>query len=122
MSKKNQKFTADTFSNNPFASQEVECLAVDNENPEMKEAAKPRKGLCRIRLEKKGRAGKKVTVLYGFEPVLELTEMMDLLSQLKKKAGVGGTVREDTLEIQGDTRQRTADILRENNYKVKGEI
>ena len=122
MSKKKKKVSleSDGFSINPFAALDIQCEAKDLEP--QKVTPKVRHTSCSIRLEKKGRAGKQVTVLYSFEPVLELVEMMNLLSDIKKAIGSGGTVKEDTLELQGDKRRQVADFLNQKNFRVKGEL
>jgi translation initiation factor 1 len=122
MSKKKKKLPLESqdFSINPFASLDIKCEASDPEP--IKKAAKIQHTSCSIRLEKKGRAGKQVTVLYSFEPVLELVEMMNLLSDIKKAIGSGGTVKEETLELQGDKRQQAADFLTKKNFRVKGAL
>ena len=126
MSKKKKKpLLSSGFENNPFASLEVEALAPDpetNSQLDQQKTKAPTRRLCRIRLEKKGRGGKKVTVLYDFEPVLETDEMLDLLSELKKSGGCGGTLKDDSLELQGDVRLRTADQLSKKNFNVKGSL
>ena len=121
MAKNKKPLKSKGFSVNPFADLKVDCIAKDIENS-AKSKNKISHTTCRIRLEKKGRAGKKVTVIYGFEPVLELIEMMNLLSDLKKSIGSGGTVKEDTLELQGDKRPQVAEFLKQKNYRTKGEL
>jgi translation initiation factor 1 len=53
-----------------------------------------------VRLDRKGRGGKSVTVIEGLQLSGEDSEK--LLKQLKAKLGTGGTVKNATLEIQGD--------------------
>ncbi len=53
-----------------------------------------------VRLDRKGRGGKAVTVVEGLR--LPVSESEKLLKQLKGKLGAGGTVKNDALEIQGD--------------------
>jgi translation initiation factor 1 len=118
---KKKPLKTEGFSVNPFADLEIDCIAKDKEETN-KSKNKIQHTTCRLRLEKKGRAGKTVTVIYGFEPVLELVEMMNLLSDLKKAIGSGGTVKEDTLELQGDKRAQTATFLQKKNFRTKGEI
>ncbi|MCB0077078.1 MAG: hypothetical protein KDD73_06605 [Anaerolineales bacterium] len=68
--------------------------------------------------DRKGRRGKTVTVLSGF--VHKDDTMQKLLKQLKSTCGAGGTLKDGgTLEIQGDHRDRLAELLRERGYKVK---
>ena len=59
-------------------------------------------GNVRIRLETKGRKGKGVTTITGI-PLAE-AELKKLLKELKQKTSTGGTVKEQTLELQGDQR------------------
>jgi translation initiation factor 1 len=53
-----------------------------------------------VRLDRKGRGGKSVTVIEGLQFSGEDGEI--LLKQLKAKLGTGGTVKNGALEIQGD--------------------
>ena len=54
----------------------------------------------RVRLERKGRGGKAVTVIDGL--LLPRNELGELLKKLKAKLGTGGAVKGLVLEIQGD--------------------
>lgn len=62
-----------------------------------------------VRFEKAGRAGKAVTILGGLNMHPEGKE--NLLVTLKKKLGVGGTVKNGQLELQGDQRDRLVHLL-----------
>ena len=62
----------------------------------------PAKRRTIVRLDRKGRGGKSVTVIEGLQLSGEDSEK--LLQQLKAKLGTGGTVKNGTLEIQGDHR------------------
>jgi translation initiation factor 1 len=77
----------------------------------------PRKQTAYVQRDRKGRGGKTVTVVSGLQhtPVA----MKKLLQTLKTACGAGGTVRADGVEIQGDQRERVAELLRELGYKVK---
>jgi translation initiation factor 1 len=69
-------------------------------------------------VEKKGRGGKTVTVVYGLP---ENAEFLKELSQdLKRACGTGGTVVEGGVELQGDLRPRVRDVLAQRGYVVKG--
>jgi translation initiation factor 1 len=63
-------------------------------------AAKP--SAVRVGREIKGRAGKGVTTVTGLP--MSLSDIESLATQLKKRCGSGGTVREGVIEIQGDHR------------------
>ncbi len=71
-----------------------------------------------IRVEKKGRHGKTVTVLDGF--TRRSLELEDLASQMKKACGAGGTIRNGIIEIQGDCRQNLAAFLKKQGFAIKG--
>jgi translation initiation factor 1 len=58
--------------------------------------------ILRVGLERKGRAGKEVTLVHGFKGTAE--DRKNLSDLLKKKCGVGGTIEEETLVLQGDKR------------------
>ena len=71
-----------------------------------------------LRLEKKGRGGKSVTVVAGL-PRNEAF-LRDLAGALKRACGTGGTVADDTVEIQGDQRERLRAALGARGFHVKG--
>ena len=75
------------------------------------EVAAETKGPARavVRLEKKQRRGKEVTVVDKLG--LEATELEKWCKQLKQTLGCGGTVEADAIVLQGDFRQRLPDVL-----------
>ena len=73
------------------------------------------KDVLRVRIEKKGRGGKTVTVIEGFS-----SDPSDVATSLKQTLGTGGTCFEDIIELQGDCRTKAADYLRKQGYTVKG--
>lgn len=65
----------------------------------------------------KGRAGKTVTIIKGFEG--EKTELKTLAKHLKNTVGVGGTIKNGEIIIQGNYRDKLMTILQEMGHKVK---
>jgi translation initiation factor 1 len=64
----------------------------------------------------KGRGGKTVTVVTGFVGI-GLPEKEQLAKKMQKSCGVGGTVKEGRIEIQGDKREEAARILTEAGFR-----
>ncbi len=118
------------FKVNPFAGLSVDVPKEAPPPPKPKPAPADRPAGMRsgfmaqpvvVRLEKKGRGGKMVTVIAGFNTEYEL-EMQQTVGNLRRHLGTGGTVKGDSLELQGDQRRKAADWLREQGFKVKGEV
>ena len=78
----------------------------------------PARVVAKLRMEKKGRGGKAVTVVYGLPRNPEF--LRELSQDLKRACGAGGTATEDGVEIQGDLRERVRDALMKRGYVVKG--
>jgi translation initiation factor 1 len=78
----------------------------------------PGKITAKLRMEKKGRGGKTVTVVYDLPR--NAVFLKDLASELKRACGTGGAVVDNTVEIQGDLRDRVRDVLAKKGYVVKG--
>ncbi|WP_113906391.1 stress response translation initiation inhibitor YciH [Aliidiomarina celeris] len=74
-------------------------------------------GIVRIRRETKGRKGKGVTLIEGL--ALPEKELQSLAKTLKKRCGVGGSVKNYIVEIQGDQRETCKAWLEQQGYKVK---
>ncbi|MCA1900212.1 MAG: stress response translation initiation inhibitor YciH [Chloroflexi bacterium] len=67
--------------------------------------------------ESGGRGGKTVSVVKNL--ILAEEDLKTLAKKLKQECGAGGTVKDGTIEIQGERRQRMAEVLRKLGYKVK---
>ncbi len=70
-----------------------------------------------ISLDKKARKGKSVTLISGF--VGRAEDLNILAKYLKNKCGVGGSVKNGQILIQGDQRERVHLFLSEKKYKTK---
>ena len=68
----------------------------------------------RLNMERAGRGGKTVTLVKGFVGSDE--DITSLCKLLKQKCGVGGSVKDGEIIIQGDHRQRLVDILKKEGY------
>ena len=77
----------------------------------------PSDGFAHVRRETKGRKGKGVIVISGLG--LNSTELKSLASKLKKSCGTGGSVVNETIEVQGDKKELIKELLEKNGYKVK---
>jgi translation initiation factor 1 len=74
------------------------------------------RGRVDIRRETGGRGGKTVTVIDGFTGI-GLPEKEQLAKKIRGACGCGGTVKNGTIEIQGDQRDTIARILSEAGFR-----
>jgi translation initiation factor 1 len=78
----------------------------------------PVRVVAKLRVEKAGRGGKTVTVVYDLPR--NQAFLKDLAAELKRACGAGGAVRDDAVEIQGDLRDRIRAFLIGKGFGVKG--
>ena len=77
----------------------------------------PSDGIIRIQRETKGRKGKTVTAISGFD--LDDAGLKKIASELKNRCGTGGSVKDGVIVIQGDHRDTVKDELAKQGYQVK---
>lgn len=87
------------------------------EDQEESEALDPKQQLLYVSLDKKNRKGKKVTLIEGFKGTTD--ERKNLAKELKSSCGVGGSVGDHNILLQGDFRDRVFTLLQEKGFKVK---
>jgi translation initiation factor 1 len=77
----------------------------------------PSDGVVRVGRETKGRKGAGVTVVTGAP--LDASGLAELCTQLKKRCGSGGAVKDGVVEIQGDHRDAIVAELSQRGWTVK---
>ena len=99
-----------TYSTNP------DFVYETNEEAEEETLPRERQRL-RVRLDKRYRGGKTVTIVEGFRG---RTDDLEALGKaLKVRCGVGGAAKDGEIILQGDLRQKVADILQGEGYGVR---
>lgn len=84
---------------------------------EMPEEKQEQKNPLVCKYEKKGRNGKPVTLIEGFEGTE--TELKALAKKIKTTLGIGGSEKDGVIIIQGDNRDKIMEILTDLGYKTK---
>jgi translation initiation factor 1 len=74
-------------------------------------------GVVRVRRETKGRGGKTVTTVSGVP--LAGSALKELASELKRRCGTGGTLKDGVIEIQGDHRDAIVEAISGRGFTVK---
>ncbi len=107
MSKNNKNNSPFVYSTNPEAILTVPLDEVET----LPNVEQP----LRVILETKHRAGKTVTIIYGF--VGKIADMENIGKALKNHCGTGGSVKDGEIIIQGDHRQKVFQYLKLKGYK-----
>ena len=84
---------------------------------EMPEEKFEQKNPLICKFEKKGRNGKPVTLIEGFEGTEE--ELKQISKKIKTTLGTGGSEKDGIIVIQGDNRDKIMKILQDMGYKTK---
>jgi translation initiation factor 1 len=78
---------------------------------------RPEQGVVRVSRQTQGRAGKGVTVITGLSLTAET--LAALASELKRLCGSGGTVKDGSIEIQGEHRDRLVAELSRRGFAAR---
>ena len=108
MSKKNKNKIV--YSTNPD-------YVYDEDTEDIVETLPPEQQKLMIRLDRKQRKGKQVTLVSNF--IGSEDDLKDLGKILKSKCGVGGSVKDNEIIIQGDFREKIRQILNALQYQCK---
>ena len=74
-------------------------------------------GIIRIRRESKGRKGKTLTTVFGFD--LDKEDLKNIAKSMKQHCGTGGSAKAGIIVIQGDHRDKIKKFLESQGYTVK---
>lgn len=91
---------------------EPDCVCRDRSRPRQHGD-----GIVRLQRETKGRKGAGVTLITGLP--LSDAELSRLARSLKSRCGVGGSVKDGVIELQGDQRDKLQPLLEADGYRVR---
>lgn len=110
MSKKNKNRINVVYSTNPD-------FEFEEEQHEELETKSPNQQLLYVSLDRKNRGGKEVSLVEGF--IGTEVDLKDLAKTLKSKCGVGGSVKNGDIIIQGNFVKKVIALLSDLGYRVK---
>lgn len=110
MGKKSKKRIDIVYSTNPD-------FGYDYDEEEEMETLVPQHQQLKVQIDRKQRKGKEVTLVTGFVGTED--DLKELGKLLKSKCGVGGSVKDGEIIIQGNHLSKVMDILKSENYRVK---
>ena len=108
--KRNRKTEGVVYSTNP----DFEFTYRDEQE---NETLSPNRQNLKVMLDKKLRAGKTVTIISGF--IGKSDDLKSLGKSLKIKFGVGGTVKDGDIIVQGNFRDKIFELLQKDGYNIK---
>ena len=92
-------------------------LRTEKNTPALVTSLRPEQQTVYLHRESKGRGGKAVTLVKNLN--LSSTDTKALAKKLKAVCGSGGTVKDGIIEVQGEHREKIAEVLGKLGYKVK---
>jgi translation initiation factor 1 len=96
------------YSTNPDAHNPFEDLNIlANDKSKVKQC-------IRVQMERKGRGGKTVTIVRGFEG--SAADFKELARKIKSHCGTGGSVKDGEIIVQGDVKQKVVAFLKKLGY------
>ncbi|HEY3861799.1 MAG TPA: translation initiation factor [Verrucomicrobiae bacterium] len=106
--------------NNPFAGLQSDGLPAAPAEEPAPVPSKPKLGRVVLRRETAHRGGKMVIVVDDFAYFISMAKIEELARKLRHACGCGGTMRERTIELQGNHVARIRALLEEEGFKVAG--
>jgi translation initiation factor 1 len=98
------------YSTNPDFQYETETTSEAETLP-------PQRQRLIVRIDRRQRAGKQVTLVEGFVGTSD--DLAALAKTLKTKCGVGGTAKDGEITVQGDLRDKVTALLQSMGYNAK---
>ena len=108
---------APTSSRTVWSSDEGDLRKKNPASASSSKSLPPNQQTAYLHRDSKGRGGKGVTLIKNL--VLSDEEMSALAKKIKQACGVGGTVKDGVIEIQGSDRERIAEVLTRLGYRIK---
>jgi translation initiation factor 1 len=109
MAKKKEKINI-VYSTNPDFNYQFE----EENKPD---TLQPNQQKLYVSIDRKQRGGKEVTLIEGFIGAED--DLKELGKKIKTKCGVGGTVKDNEIIIQGNFKDKVFDLLLKDGYQVK---